>query len=68
MQRSQTQEERQTQVASHQLSEVLTNPKGIHEAWIAPGDPHRNGDICNGRAGQITVGRNAWTVQLTYTK
>jgi len=70
LQLDQTQEQRQTQVASHELAEVLTNPKvGVHEAWTSPGPgPHENGDICNGRAGTIIVGDNTWTVQLTYSK
>ena len=65
----QTQEQRQTQVASHELAEMLSDPEvGLREAWTAPGEPHENGDICNGRAGTITVGKNTWTVQLMYSK
>jgi hypothetical protein len=66
---AQTQEQRQTQVASHELSEMFSNPQvGAKEAWSNPGSPHENGDICNGQMGTITVGPNTWTVQLMYSK
>jgi hypothetical protein len=65
----QTQEQRQTQVASHELSEMFSDPQvGSNEAWSSPGSPHENGDICNGQTGTITVGANTWTVQLMYSK
>ncbi|HKT09198.1 MAG TPA: hypothetical protein VJR24_14965 [Gemmatimonadaceae bacterium] len=68
---AQTQEQRQTQVSSHELSEMLSDPQvSVNEGWTSssPADPHENGDICNGQAGSITVGANTWTVQLMYSK
>ena len=66
---SQTQEQRQTQVASHELAEMFSDPEvGVNEAWTRPGSPHENGDVCNGRSGTITVGPRTWTVQLMYSK
>jgi hypothetical protein len=66
---AQTQEQRQTQVLSHELAEMFSDPQvGSNEAWTAPGSPHENGDICNGQTGVITVGANTWTVQLMYSK
>jgi hypothetical protein len=70
---SATQEQRQTQVTSHELAEMFSNPLvGSNEAWSRPvhfkGDPHENGDICNGQSATITVGSNTWTVQKMYSK
>lgn len=68
---AQTQEQRQTQVSSHELSEMFSDPQvGVNEGWTSssPADPHENGDICNGQSGTITVGANTWTVQLMYSK
>jgi hypothetical protein len=76
---AQTQEQRQTQVTSHELSEMITNPNvaltltSTGESWCRPLNtgsisPHENGDICNGQAGTITVGSNTWTVQQMYSK
>ena len=67
----QAREARQTQVASHEFAEMITNPDvGGSEAWSSDsfGDPHENGDICNGQAGTLTVGGNSWNVQLMYSK
>jgi hypothetical protein len=61
---SETQEQRQTQVASHEFSEMVSDPE--LSAWYEPGA--ENGDICNGEAGVITVGPNTWTVQRMYSK
>jgi len=64
LQLHQTREQRQTQVTSHEVSEMVTDPK--LNAWFdASGE---NGDICNGEAGQITVGSHTWTVQKMYSK
>jgi len=65
--RAQTQEQRQTQVASHEFAEMTTDPQ--LNAWFDP-DPNtgENGDICNGESDTIVVGSNTWTVQRTYSK
>ena len=63
---AQTQEQRQTQVCSHEFAEMITDPLN-NSAWVEPGVAE-NGDICNGNAGTITVGANTWTVQLMYSK
>ncbi len=68
---AQTREQRQTQVLSHEFSEMITDPdvEG-NEGWTSssPFDPHENGDICNGQSGTLTVGSDSWTVQLMYSK
>ena len=61
---SQTQEQRQTQVASHEFAEMTTDPQ--LNAWFDP-DNGENGDICNGQSDTVTVGTNTWTVQKTYS-
>ncbi len=80
---TQTQEQRQTSVTSHEFSEMLSNPQNSGSAatsklaWIdltdpSPLDPFgvagENGDICAGTFGTITVGLNTWTVQMMYSK
>jgi hypothetical protein len=71
LQTTQTREQRQTQVLSHEFSEMITDPdvEG-NEGWTNPlgSGPHENGDICNGSNGTITVGANTWTVQQMYSK
>jgi hypothetical protein len=62
---SSTQEQRQTQVASHEFAEMTTDPE--LNAWVDP-KAGENGDICNGESATITVGANTWTVQRTYSK
>jgi hypothetical protein len=62
---AQTQEQRQTQVASHEFAEMTTDPE--LNAWLDP-QAGENGDICNGESATITVGANSWTVQRTYSK
>jgi hypothetical protein len=67
---STTQIQRQTQVASHELSEMFSDPQvGSNDAWN-DNDPNtgENGDLCNGQVGTITVGTNVWNVQLMYSK
>jgi hypothetical protein len=62
---AQTQEQRQTQVASHEFAEMTTDPE--LNAWLDP-QAGENGDICNGESSVITVGADSWTVQRTYSK
>ncbi len=67
---STTQIQRQTQVTSHELSEMFSDPQvGSNDAWN-DNDPKtgENGDLCNGQVGTITVGSNTWNVQLMYSK
>ncbi len=67
LQLSESQEQRQTQVTSHEFSEMVTDPRV--DAWFDDaGDQPENGDICNGDAGTIKVGKNRWTVQRMYSK
>jgi hypothetical protein len=63
--RTETQEQRQTQVTSHELSEMISDPQ--LNAWWSP-TVSENGDICNGQSGTITVGSNTWTVQKMYSR
>jgi hypothetical protein len=66
---AQTREQRQTQVLSHEFSEMISDPDvGGNEGWTESSGPHENGDICNGESGNITVGPNTWNVQLMYSK
>jgi hypothetical protein len=65
LQLTETQEQRRTQVASHEFSEMVTDPE--LNAWF-DSDGSENGDICNGESGTITVGANTWTVQRMYSK
>jgi hypothetical protein len=62
---AESQEQRQTQVASHEFAEMTTDPQ--LNAWYDP-KAGENGDICNGESEVITVGANSWTVQKTYSK
>jgi len=66
LQVSQTQEQRQTQVASHEFAEMISNPNG--DAWFDGSSGDEDGDICNGLPGTITVARRTWTVQRMYSK
>jgi hypothetical protein len=61
---AETQEQRQTQVTSHEFSEMVSDPQLT--AWYDPSFGE-NGDICNGVTGLITVGPNTWTVQRMYS-
>ena len=63
---SQTQEQRRTQVTSHEFAEMATDP-AFPTGWFGPVSDE-NGDICNGEADSITVGANVWDVQRTYSK
>jgi hypothetical protein len=66
LQLSQPQEQRITQVASHEFMEMATDPK-FTTGWYGPASDE-NGDICNGQTASITVGPNAWAVQRQYSK
>lgn len=63
---AETQEQRITQVASHEFAEMTTDPQ--LDAWYAPNPWGENGDICNGESEDITVGANTWNVQRIYSK
>ena len=63
---AQPQEQRITQVASHEFSEMATDPK-FKQGWWGPSSDE-NGDICNGQTASITVGPNTWAVQRQYSK
>lgn len=63
---SKNQEQRQTQVTSHEFAEMVTDPQ--LNAWFDASSGSENGDICNGESGTITVGPNTWTVQRMYSK
>jgi hypothetical protein len=62
---SETQEQRVTQVTSHEFAEMVTDPE--LSAWYDP-NAGELGDICNGESDTITVGSNTWTVQRIYSK
>ena len=63
---AETQEQRLTQVTSHEYSELVTDPQ--LNAWFDGTTGAENGDICNGESGLVTVGVNSWTVQRMYSK
>ncbi len=62
---SATQEQRRTQVTSHEFAEMSTDPQ--LNAWYDLGNGE-NGDICNGETDSLVVGANVWTVQRIYSK
>lgn len=61
-----TQEQRQTQVASHEFCEMVTDAE--LNAWFENGSGQENSDIVNGQSATISVGGNTWTVQRQYSK
>ena len=61
-----TQEQRRTQVTSHEIAEMATDPN-FPTGWFGQ-TSDEIGDICNGQSVTITVGQNAWTVQAIYSK
>ena len=63
---SQTREERQTQIASHEIAETVTNPEAT--TWYDKKTGKENADICNGLINRITVGENTWCVQRMYSQ
>ncbi|HLI30039.1 MAG TPA: hypothetical protein VKV79_02925 [Terriglobia bacterium] len=69
IQLTETQEQRRTQVASHEFAEMVTDPNPP-SGWYDQSDPNSGecGDICNGETDTITVGSNIWTVQRIYSK
>ena len=70
LQLSQTQEQRRTQVTSHELAEAVTDPNPP-TGWYDQSDPNSGecGDICNGQSATIspTTNSNVWTVQSIYS-
>jgi hypothetical protein len=70
LQLSQTQEQRRTQVTSHEFAEMVTDPNPP-TGWYDQTDPNSGecGDICNGESDTISgTGGNVWTVQRIYSK
>lgn len=68
---AQSQEQRQTQVTSHELAEMFSDPQPeSNPAWtdLSPGGRGENGDICNGQSATITVDSRTWTVQRMYSR
>jgi hypothetical protein len=63
---SETQEQRRTQVTSHEFAELITDPK-FPTGWFG-NFSDENGDICNGETATITAGLNTWNVQRIYSK
>ena len=64
-----SQEQRRTQVASHEFAEMLTDPVPP-SGWYDQNDPNSGevGDICNGESDTITgASGNTWTVQRIYS-
>jgi hypothetical protein len=62
---AQTQEQRRTQVASHELAEMLTDPELT--GWRDGSNSNEVGDLCNGLSGTISVSGRMWTVQRIYS-
>jgi hypothetical protein len=63
---SHTQEQRRTQVTSHEFAEMVTDPQ-FPTGWFGP-TSDENGDICNGETDFLVVGSNTWDVQRQYSK
>lgn len=64
---TQTQEQRLTQVTSHEYAEMCTDPI-FTEGWYQNVNSSEEvGDICNSDSTTISVGNNQWTVQLLYS-
>jgi hypothetical protein len=63
---TETQEQRRTQVAAHEIAEMLTDPK-FPTGWFGNASDE-NGDICNGETATITVGGRTWNTQRIYSK
>lgn len=63
---SETQEQRRTQVTSHEFAEMITDPK-FPTGWFGTSSDEC-GDICNGETTTITVGSDTWNVQRIYSK
>ena len=63
---SDTQIDRITQVSSHELAEVITNPNEAGYFDVKSGN--EIGDICNAKTAKIKIGENTWQVQKQYSK
>ncbi len=61
LQTSQSQLDRLTQVASHEIAEMMTDPAPF-SGWVP-----EIGDPCGGVSDSITVGPNTWNVQKIYS-
>jgi len=64
-----SQEQRRTQVTSHEFAEMLTDP-APPSGWYDQSDPNSGevGDICNGESDTIAgASGNSWTVQRIYS-
>jgi serine protease len=64
-----SQEQRRTQVTSHEFAEMLTDP-APPSGWYDQSDPNSGevGDICNGQSDTIAgASGNSWTVQRIYS-
>jgi hypothetical protein len=64
-----TQEQRRTQVTSHEFAEMVTDP-APPSGWYDQNDPNSGevGDICNGESDTIVgASGNSWTVQRIYS-
>ena len=69
LQLSESQEQRRTQVASHEFAEMVTDPNPP-TGWYDQNDPNSGevGDICNGQTDTITgANGDTWTVQQIYS-
>lgn len=66
-----TQEQRRTQVTSHEFAEMVTDPSPP-TGWYDQSDPQSGecADICNGESDTISgaTSSNVWTVQRIYSK
>jgi hypothetical protein len=64
---AETQEQRRTQVSSHEIAEMCSDPQ--LNAWYDPVNGEV-GDICNGESDTIvgTTSPNIWTIQNIYSK
>lgn len=63
---TETQEQRRTQVTSHEYAEMITDPQ--LNAWFDPANGEI-GDICNGETDTIVgASGNVWNVQPQYSK
>jgi hypothetical protein len=65
LQTTQAQLDRITQVTSHELCEMFSDPS--LDAWTGSSSGE-NGDICNGESGSISVAGRQWNVQRIYSE
>ena len=64
---SQSQQDRQTQVLSHEIAELLTNPEG-NSGWYDKSSGQEIGDICNGEPVPLTINGDTWAVQKIFSQ